>query len=80
MTEKEGALITGFMTVFQGKLEKLIKKIEAEYEKPKKERNKEALKKLAREAKGLKKLVKQCREQEGIKSTCCPKCGCEFDI
>jgi len=79
MKEKE-VLITGFMTVFQGKLEKLIKKIEAEYEKPKKERNKENLKNMAKEAKQLRKLIKKCREQEGVKSTCCPKCGHDFHV
>ena len=73
-------LITGFMTVFQGKLDKLIKRIQDEYKKPKSERNKDSLKSLAREAKDLRKLIKKCREQEGVQSTCCPKCGCEFEI
>ena len=73
-------MITGFMTVFEGKLDKLIVRIKAEYEKPKSERNKEGLKKLAREAKDLRKLIKQCRTQEGSQSTCCPSCGCEFEI
>lgn len=78
MSEK--VLITGFMGVFQQKLDKLIKRIEKEYEKPKKERNKDSLKSMAKEAKNLRKLIKKCREQEGFKSTCCPKCGCEFEL
>jgi len=73
-------LITGFITVFQGKLDKLIKRIQDEYKKPKSERNKNNLKSLAREAKDLRKLIKKAREQQGVQSACCPKCGCEFDI
>ena len=72
--------ITGFMSVFESKLEKLIKKIKSEYEKPKKDRNKSNLKKFAQEAKELKKLIKQCREQEGSQSVCCPKCKHEFEL
>lgn len=78
MTDK--VLITGFMEVFQQKLGKLIKRIEKEYEKPKKDRNKDSLKSMAREAKQLRKLIKQCKEQEGFRSTCCPKCGHEFEL
>ena len=78
--KEDKQLITGFMTVFQGKLDRLIKRIQDEYKKPKSERNKDSLKSLAREAKDLRKLIKKCREQEGIRSTCCPKCGCEFEV
>lgn len=66
-------LNTGFLEVFEHKLKKLIKKIELELEKPKKERNKSFLKNAVSEAKALKNLVKECRKQKGV--ICCPNCG-----
>lgn len=79
MSESEEIKITGFMSVFEQKLDKLIGKIKKEYEKPKKERDKESLKSLAQEAKHLRKLVRKCKEKEGIAICCCPKCGHEFE-
>lgn len=64
---------TGMIPVFEEKFKKLLKKIEREYEKPKSERNKDFLKRTAREAKDLRKLLKQCKEEMG--SACCPHCG-----
>lgn len=71
--------ITGFLGVFEGRLDKLISKIKKEYEKPKSERNKENLKEFAREAKKLKKLVSSMQDE--IAQICtCPKCGHEFKV
>lgn len=67
------ALNTGMIPVFEDKLKKLIKKIEKEYEKPKAERNKDMLKMVAKEAKGLRKMLKKCHEEMG--GNCCPHCG-----
>lgn len=67
------ALNTGMIPVFEDKLKRLIKKIEKEYEKPKAERNKNLMKNIAREAKGLRKMLKQCHEEMG--GNCCPNCG-----
>ena len=64
---------TGFIPVFEEKLKKLIKKIEKEYELPKEKRNKDFMKRIAKEAKDLKKLIKQCQEEMG--TACCPHCG-----
>lgn len=69
-------LNTGFLEVFEQKLKRLIKKIETELEKPKKDRNKSFLKNTIREAKTLKDLVKECRRQKGV--GCCPNCGHEI--
>lgn len=74
MSDKK--LNTGFLEVFEQKLKKLIKRIEAELEKPKKERNKSLLKNTLKEAKVLKDLVKTCRKQKGV--DCCPNCGHEI--
>jgi sugar-specific transcriptional regulator TrmB len=70
---KEVKLNTGFLEVFEQKLKKLIKKIDEELKKPKKERNKTFLKNTIKEAKTLKSLVKECRKQKG--EGCCPNCG-----
>jgi hypothetical protein len=67
---------TGMIPVFEEKLKKLIKKLEAEYEKPKNDRNKDFLKRTAKEAKGLRKMLKQCKEEMG--GQCCPHCGEEL--
>lgn len=69
---------TGMVPVFEDKFKKLLKKIEREYEKPKAERNKDFMKIAAQEAKGLRKLLKECRKEMGTQ--CCPNCGHEIDI
>lgn len=48
------AMNTGMIPVFEEKLKKLIKKIEKQYELPKAERDKDFMKRMAREARGLK--------------------------
>lgn len=70
--------IKGFTSVFEQKLNKLINRIKNEYKKPKSERNKENLKRMAREAKDLRKLIKQCRSDK--EDICCPKCGHKFEL
>lgn len=67
---------TGMIHVFEEKFKKLLKKIEREYEKPKAERDKDFMKRMAREAKDLRKLLKECREEMG--TACCPHCGGEL--
>jgi hypothetical protein len=69
-------LNTSFLEVFEQKLNKLIKKIDMELKKPKKDRNKSFLNNTIKEAKTLKDLVKRCRKQNGV--GCCPKCGHEL--
>ena len=64
---------TSMMPVFEEKLKKLLKKIEREYQKPKAERDKQFLKRTAKEARDLRKLLKQCKKEMG--SDCCTHCG-----
>lgn len=64
---------TSMVPVFEEKLKKLLKKIEKQYELPKDERDKDFLKRMAREAKELRKLLKQCKQEMG--GQCCPNCG-----
>jgi len=69
-------MISSFSSVFELKLEKLIKRIQKQIELPKKERNKESLKLMIKEAKELRKLIKKFDSQKA--SVCCPNCECHF--
>jgi len=71
--------VTGFLSVFESRLEKLIGKIKDEYKKPKSERDKSNLKALAKEGKQLKKLVEEMREETAPKCKC-PACGHTFKL
>ena len=71
------ALNTGFLPVFEEKFRRYLKDIEKEYQKPKAERNKGNMKKWSQEAKSLRKLFRECKEQLGGK--CCPHCGEEIN-
>lgn len=72
------AMNTGMIPVFEEKLKKLIKKIEKQYELPKAERDKDFMKRMAREARGLKTMLKQCRAEMG--GRCCPNCGHDIEV
>lgn len=63
--------ITAFLPVFKQRLDWSITGLKEEIKKPKKERNKESLKRLLKEAKELKHLVKELDEN----ATKCPNCG-----
>lgn len=63
--------VTAFLPVFKQRLEWSISSLKEEIKKPKKERNKESLKRLLKEAKELKHLVKELDEN----ATKCPNCG-----
>jgi len=71
------AMNTGFLPVFEQKFKKLLKSIEKEYAKPKKERNIESMKRWSKEAKSLRKIFRDCKHEIG--GNCCPNCGCELD-
>ena len=65
-------LITSYVSVFEGNLDKLRKKIKKELDKPRKDRNRSALKDMLKEANSLKKTIKECKEHSTKK---CPHCG-----
>jgi len=66
-------MITAYTSVFEDKLSKLKKNIKKLMSVPKKDRNKEAIKKLVSESKELKCLLKEMK-QEQLKCSC-PACG-----
>ena len=71
--------VTGFLGIFEDKLEKLIRKIKDEYKKPKADRNKQNLKNMAKEAKRLRKLL--VKYKDDMANTCiCPHCGEKFEL
>jgi len=71
--------VTGFLSVFEAKLDKLLGKIKAEYEKPKAERNKSSLKDMAKEAKKMRKLVNELKAEVRVECNC-PACGHKFKL
>ena len=72
------AMNTGMIPVFEEKFKKLLKKIKKQYELPKAERDKDFMKRMAKEAKGLRKMLRECRAEMGTK--CCPNCGHDVEI
>lgn len=64
--------ITGFISIFEAKINKQKERIKEELDKPKKERNRHALKVLLKETNELKKRIKKAKKQS---STKCPHCG-----
>lgn len=67
--------ISGFISIFEGKVKKQKERIQKELDKPKKERNRHALKEMLKEANKLKRTIKQAKKQTSIK---CPHCGGEL--
>jgi hypothetical protein len=68
---------TGFLPVFEQKFKKLLKSIENEYAKPKKERNVALMKTWSKEAKNLRKIFRDCKHEIG--GRCCPNCGHDIE-
>ena len=67
--------LSGFLDIFEGRLNKLRHKLSQELEKTKSERCRTTIKNALHESKKLKKVVKQGREEN--KQTC-PHCGGKF--
>ena len=65
---------TGFYEVFKGKLNMHKEKLKEELALAKSDRRKDVMKKLVKDAKGLRDLLKQMEEHMG-KVTECPNCG-----
>ena len=64
---------TAFIPVFRDKLDQLRNELKSEYKRARSERRREVMKRLAKEAKGLKKLVDDADAQTEIRT--CPNCG-----
>lgn len=70
----DGEYLPHFVDIFEQRLGKMKKQIEGELKKPKKERSKHALKRLIKEANGLKKQIKKVKKV----TQKCPHCGGEL--
>lgn len=75
MNNSEKNRLTGFIDVFDKRVGKLKDKIKGEMSKPKKERNKNHLKQLLKDAKRIKKHVQATKREM---KTACPHCGKEI--
>lgn len=70
MSDKKS--IPNYLQIFDKKLDALKVRIKKEIEKPKKERNKAALKHFLLDAKSLRKVLKHAKQENAIK---CPHCN-----
>jgi hypothetical protein len=64
--------LSGFLDIFEGRLNKLKNNLKIELEKAKSERCRTTIKNTLRDAKKLKKVVQQSREEN---KQSCPHCG-----
>lgn len=64
--------LSGFLDIFEGRLNKLRDTLKKELEKTKSERCRTTIKSVLRDARRLKKVVKQGREEHKQN---CPHCG-----
>lgn len=68
-------MITGFIPVFEQRLEKLKNTLKIELQRAKSERRKDVMKTLVKDAKKLQKTIKQVKKKNIVK---CPHCGGEL--
>ena len=64
--------LSGFLDIFEGRLNKLRQKLKQELEKSKSERCRTTIKSALRDARKLKKVVQQGKEEN---KQSCPHCG-----
>ena len=68
-------MITGFIPVFEERLEKLKKSLKNELQRAKSERRKDVMKKLVKDAKSLQKTINEVKKEN---AKICPHCGGEL--
>ena len=68
-------MITGFIPVFEERLQNLKKSLKNELQRAKSERRKDVMKKLVKDAKSLQKTIKDAKKYN---AKTCPHCGGEI--
>ena len=68
-------MITGFIPVFEERLQNLKKSLKNELQRAKSERRKDVMKKLVKDAKSLQKTIKEAKKHN---AKTCPHCGGEI--
>ena len=68
-------MITGFIPVFEERLQNLKKSLKNELQRAKSERRKDVMKKLVKDAKSLQKTIKDAKKHN---AKTCPHCGGEI--
>lgn len=76
--DEETVKVTGLIPPLKDKLHSQKKKIQAILSKPKSERNRNRLKTLLKECKGLRRILRS-HSKAGI-PICCPHCGHQFSV
>ena len=67
---KDEVFMTGFLPIFEDKLERIKKNLKKELERAKSDRRKDFIKKELKEAKELRNLLRKA-----VKKAVCPHCG-----
>ena len=68
-------MITGFIPVFEERLQNLKKSLKNELQRAKSERRKDVMKRLVKDAKSLQKTIKDAKKHN---AKTCPHCGGEI--
>ena len=68
-------MITGFIPVFEERLQNLKKSLKNELQRAKSERRKDVMKRLVKYAKSLQKTIKEAKKHN---AKTCPHCGGEI--
>ena len=68
-------MITGFIPVFEERLEKLKKSLKNELQRAKSERRKDVMKRLVKDSKSLQKTINEVKKEN---AKICPHCGGEL--
>ena len=68
-------MITGFIPVFEERLQNPKKSLKNELQRAKSERRKDVMKKLVKDAKSLQKTIKEAKKHN---AKTCPHCGGEL--
>ncbi len=71
--------VNAFVGVFEDKLDKIRKKLKKELEKPKAERKRESLKAVLKEAKALRNMIREMKDDHAVEVKC-PHCGERFNL
>lgn len=71
--------VSAFVGVFEDKLERIRTRLKAELAKPKGDRHKAELKRILKEAKDLRNMVRDIKKDHSLEIEC-PQCNHKFNV